>query len=393
MSNVLKRKMFNTPKYEHKSTGIASGLEYRPGYKTGGRVGFSNGGGAYDLPFDPLPGMGPIQPNITPSNNPPLSPHGDFDVSPTPPVTDEVIANINPDLLTETKQDYLTTPDPLTESQRIAKLLMGEIPGTDFSKYAIDFDKYAVDYDKYGPSRLGAVGTAAGRVIKDPIPAEVSQVGSFFGNLAETSSDYRARKDELALMAEQDAKKMAMLTDQQAQDLAFKSEESIRANKKAEADLTVDLYKGALADELAREEIATNMALANQDFETRLEVANIGKEEALAVQSMINAKMPDKLIMMLALQKPKSEGGMNLSADDAFATVFGQRDDQIQFASALMQAYSQGAKTANQAAKAVQQTIQAMNLLFPGVFNLTEEEIAGLAVVTDKSKMPPAGGG
>ena len=144
MSNVLKRKMFNTPKYEHKSTGIASGLEYRPGYKTGGRVGFSNGGGAYDLPFDPLPGMGPIQPNITPSNNPPLSPHGDFDVSPTPPVTDEVIANINPDLLTETKQDYLTTPDPLTESQRIAKLLMGEIPGTDFSKYAIDFDKYAV---------------------------------------------------------------------------------------------------------------------------------------------------------------------------------------------------------------------------------------------------------
>ena len=43
MDEVLKRKLFNTPKYEHKSTGIASGLEYRPGYKVGGRVGYALG--------------------------------------------------------------------------------------------------------------------------------------------------------------------------------------------------------------------------------------------------------------------------------------------------------------------------------------------------------------
>ena len=43
MDEVLKRKLFNTPKYEHKSTGIASGLEYRPGYKVGGRVGYKYG--------------------------------------------------------------------------------------------------------------------------------------------------------------------------------------------------------------------------------------------------------------------------------------------------------------------------------------------------------------
>ena len=35
--------MFNPPKYEHQSTGIASGLEYRPGYRVGGRVGFADG--------------------------------------------------------------------------------------------------------------------------------------------------------------------------------------------------------------------------------------------------------------------------------------------------------------------------------------------------------------
>ena len=59
MDEVLKRKLFNTPKYEHKSTGIASGLEYRPGYRVGGRVGFARGrlvdygkGSIYDTDVD-----------------------------------------------------------------------------------------------------------------------------------------------------------------------------------------------------------------------------------------------------------------------------------------------------------------------------------------------------
>tara|TARA_A100001515_G_scaffold42745_2_gene33709 strand:+ start:86 stop:1852 length:1767 start_codon:yes stop_codon:yes gene_type:complete len=44
MSKILKRAMFNKPKHEHRSTGIASGLEYRDGYAVGGRVGFAHGG-------------------------------------------------------------------------------------------------------------------------------------------------------------------------------------------------------------------------------------------------------------------------------------------------------------------------------------------------------------
>ena len=43
MSKVLQRAMFNKPKHEHRSTGIASGLEYRDGYAVGGRVGYRNG--------------------------------------------------------------------------------------------------------------------------------------------------------------------------------------------------------------------------------------------------------------------------------------------------------------------------------------------------------------
>ena len=36
--------MFQKPQHEHRSTGIASGLEYRDGYAVGGRVGFAHGG-------------------------------------------------------------------------------------------------------------------------------------------------------------------------------------------------------------------------------------------------------------------------------------------------------------------------------------------------------------
>ena len=47
MSKVLQRAMFKKPRHEHRSTGIASGLEYREGYAVGGRVGFQSGGGQF----------------------------------------------------------------------------------------------------------------------------------------------------------------------------------------------------------------------------------------------------------------------------------------------------------------------------------------------------------
>ena len=47
MSKVLQRSMFQKPQHEHRSTGIASGLEYREEYAVGGRVGFQAGGGDF----------------------------------------------------------------------------------------------------------------------------------------------------------------------------------------------------------------------------------------------------------------------------------------------------------------------------------------------------------
>lgn len=48
MTKTLDRPLFKKIKNDHRSTGITSGLAYRPGYKVGGRVGFKPGG-AVDL--------------------------------------------------------------------------------------------------------------------------------------------------------------------------------------------------------------------------------------------------------------------------------------------------------------------------------------------------------
>ena len=44
MDKTLTRKLFQTTKHDHRSSGITSGLQYRTGYATGGRVGFRPGG-------------------------------------------------------------------------------------------------------------------------------------------------------------------------------------------------------------------------------------------------------------------------------------------------------------------------------------------------------------
>lgn len=57
--------------------------------------------------------------------------------------------------------------------------LYGGIPSIDYTKDAMDYSKYLTDYSKYEPSRLGAVGQAAGMTISEPIPEGQSQWAKF----------------------------------------------------------------------------------------------------------------------------------------------------------------------------------------------------------------------
>jgi len=202
MSKVLQRAMFNAPKHEHQSTGIASGLEYRPGYRVGGRVGLHGGGPSHDHP------------------------HGGV----------ETLPNFNPDV----SMGALNLDNIMKVSQAQADQF--KVDPIDYSQFDIDRSGYAIDYDKYQPSRMGAVGEAAGMTIKDRIPVGESQWANFFGNLSQTSAQFKEVRDSLDLMAEQDANKMAMLDAEEARDLKIKSIESIQASGIANADLAASYY-------------------------------------------------------------------------------------------------------------------------------------------------------
>ena len=203
MNKVLQRAMFNTPKHEHQSTGIASGLEYRPGYKVGGRVGYHGGG---PLGHD--------------------HPHNGTGTSP----------NFNPNL----GMGSLDLDNIMKVSQAQADQF--KVDPVDYSQFDIDRSGYAIDYSKYQPSMSGAVGEAAGMTISEPIPEGQSQWAKFIGNLSQTSAKFKETRDSLDLMAEQDANKMAMLDAEEARDLKMKSIESIQASGIANADLAASYY-------------------------------------------------------------------------------------------------------------------------------------------------------
>jgi len=232
MSKVLQRAMFNTPKHEHKSTGIASGLEYRPGYKVGGRVGLHTGGPPHGHP------------------------HGEEMPSPNPNVGMGILNLDNIMNVSQAQADQFKV-DPI-----------------DYSSMGIDRSGYAIDYSEYQPSRLGAVGQAAGMTISEPIPEGQSQWAKFFGNLSQTTGAYKERRNELDMLAEADAKKMEMMTDQEANQYKMKTEEAIRASDIAEADKVADLY-------------AANVELKLTERGLRIEeMKALGQDDSLLSQQM-----------------------------------------------------------------------------------------------------------
>ena len=195
--------MFSTPKHEHQSTGIASGLEYRPGYKVGGRVGYHGGGPTgHDHPHG---GTNPL--------------------------------DVNPRM----GKDYLNLAGLATEQ------IYGGIPqDADFGQFDIDRSQYATDYSKYEPTRLGAVGQAAGETVGKQFPVGQSQWADFISNLSRTSSEYKTKKDELALMADQDVKKIAMAESEEEQAAAMENHKHKFKLAFQKGETQLDLYTNYL---------------------------------------------------------------------------------------------------------------------------------------------------
>jgi hypothetical protein len=195
MNKVLKRSMFSMPKHEHKSTGIASGLEYRPGYRVGGRVGFDAGG--------PVP-------------------------HPHPHV--EEMQNPNPNA-------FMGSGIALAQQQ--AKEAMAGMSTPDFESAKIDYTdpSLQMDYSGYMPSRLGAVGSAAGETVGRPHEMHESQWATFIANLSRTSKDYQETRRELDML--QEAQEKEAITKGMEQDQQFELQ-------KMQTDQTLELAKTEL---------------------------------------------------------------------------------------------------------------------------------------------------
>ena len=177
MSKVLQRAMFKKPQHEHRSTGIASGLEYREGYAVGGQVttpkrGLVDGPGGYAGHNKDIP-----------------------------------LQNINPNLGTGLGGIDLNKIMEFSKQQQAD--LFPPIEPIDYTQFERDFSKYKTDYSGLEPSRLGAVGEAAALTIGEPIPEGQSQFAKFIANLNKTSGDFKATRENLDLMAKEEQEKIA----------------------------------------------------------------------------------------------------------------------------------------------------------------------------------------
>ncbi len=192
--------MFSIPKHEHKSTGIASGLEYRQEYKVGGRVGLHTGG--------------------PPHNHP----HGG------------ALENINPNA-------FMGSGIALAQQQ--AEEAMAGMSTPDFESAKIDYTdpSLQMDYSGYMPSRLGAVGQAAGMTISEPIPEGQSQWAKFFGNLSQTSASYAERRKELDMLQEAQEKEAIAKGMEQDQQFEIQKMQTDQTLELAKTELTSKFYE------------------------------------------------------------------------------------------------------------------------------------------------------
>ena len=87
---------------------------------------------------------------------------------------------------------------------------------------------------------------------------------------------------------------------------------------------------------------------------------------------------------------------MGLSSDAAFATAFGTRDDQLNFAATILNNFAAGAMPGQVDTGAnISQTIKIMEGLFPGTFDISEEDLEELlSSISDGSGFEniPSGG-
>ena len=265
MNKILQRPMFKQPQHEHRSTGIASGLKYREEYAVGGRVGFKDG----------------------------------------TPEPDENILNVNP---------LFPSLGEIKEYEKMAKNLFPTLDTSALQEAKIDYTdpSLRVDYSKYGQmDPLGIAGSAAATTLEElsqPTPGRTlgkrSEVATFFKNLLRGTEEAKARKDELALLSEEQDKALALKEKEQDKEITLAEFDVQRAS---------DAEKTAFTSGLINSGFEGNLALKVAEIQANTEPMKV------------------KEINTLLENNPK------MTFNEAMNTVYGTIDDQYDLLSNTIQ--------------------------------------------------------
>jgi len=227
MDKVLNRKMFQAPTYKHESTGIASGLEYRSGYKVGGMVkpkrGLVNEPGGYAGIEELISGTG------------------------------------------------LASPLSLDEPMTAAEQLYADVP-------TIDYGQGTTRGDVVQEGLLRTLDEQ--RAIRPERTLGNPNLGaSLVSNLITAGKDAEATNKELAMLASAEAKQDAKDKIGTAVDLLTMSTETSLAEKQLELD--------AQRISLGQDQLEQAFTMAEMDAETRKYVSdNLLKQQPEALKTL-----------------------------------------------------------------------------------------------------------
>ena len=343
MSKVLQRPMFKQPQHEHRSTGIASGLQYRDGYAAGGQVttpkrGLVDGPGGYaghDLGLEsinPDLGMG----NITFQN------------------VQEILGKDS------------TVRDPITIDEAVAaqrKLREGltEVP---YGTAATPFET--------------VTGAAADTLSKQFKEGEGSQLADFFVNLQRRGEERKTTRQELDTMAARDkrAEELAIITG--AKEDVEKDKERVSEEKKMERDTNLTVAS-----------LANQFNIAGLNRQTAIETARISASALPAEMRLYNQLYDDFIKQGISPDEARSR---------AYGTAFSEVNEQINLAATLIGAFTAGmddyAKPAEREA-AVLKAFQVINVFGGPNQLLTEEQMKNIGDLlgATEPKLGDTGGG
>ena len=359
--------MFSLPKHEHKSTGIASGLEYRPGYRVGGRVGFFNGGTSIH--------GGPQY----------TAPEPDFGHGPERIDTSEAEAAMQGIDLTGVVTEGTITKPTLTTNIGMSTLGKDKefINRVNTIEDMISEATEDIDYSKYSPTTAETLTegmtTAYDKLYGTPIAAgtlgKPSVVGTYVNEIAKASNAAKATRKELDLMGETEKKKDKINATEKALDLAQNIYATDLASLDARQKNDIAASLGISAQQLDQyiAEGGWNLADIQSQRQVDLGYATLQNEMSRA---FMNANIDLKIANIQAmaptaemknfgelLELKKEDGTPMFEPGEAMSLAFKTQNSQLDFGAALIGALSAGVDPLTNPDGAQQAVLQAFGIM------------------------------